>query len=562
MLQHRENVPVQGRLDGVLFYKGEIMKRYVTLVNVFFLVTVLCLHYTVMAQSPVPEMEKLMTMYAEQKWFSGSVLVVQKGKVLLSKGYGMANYELDVPNTPKTKFRLGSVSKQFTAAAILQLQERGLLNVHDALSKFIPDYPHGDSITVHQLLNHTSGVADFTSMMGYKASMRNATTLEETIAIFKKEPLDFTPGTEYSYSNSNYVLLSYIIEKVSGETYAHYIRTHIFEPLGMTDSGYDNADDLIKNRASGYRTEGDGFANASFIDMMIPAGAGGLYSTTEDMYKWDRALYTEKVLKKQSLDAMFTPGLDHYGYGWAILDKPRKMITHSGGINGFVSNIARFPDDDVCIIVLGNSEDAESVNITNRLTAILFDNYTVPAVAKIDTSVYTDYAGEYELAPDFLITISTEDGRLFAQATGQNRFEIYPSSQTKFFLKVVDAQLTFVRGAEGRVDTVILHQGGADTPAKRIAARPTAAVDTAVYASYVGTYELAPGFSLKISTSGGRLFAQATGQDQFEIYPSSETEFFLKVVNAQISFVKSGTGTVDKLILHQGGRDTPGIRIK
>lgn len=562
MMQHRENVPVQGHLDGVLFYKGEIMKRYVTLVNVFFLVAVLCLHYTVMAQSPVPEMEKLMAMYAEQKWFSGSVLVVQKGKVLLSKGYGMANYELDVPNTPQTKFRLGSVSKQFTAVAILQLQERGLLNVHDALSKFIPDYPHGDSITVHQLLNHTSGVADFTSMMGYKASMRNATTLEETMDRFKKEPLDFTPGTEYSYSNSNYVLLSYIIEKVSGETYAHYIRTHIFEPLGMKDSGYDNADDLIKNRASGYRTEGDDFANASFIDMMIPAGAGGLYSTTEDMYKWDRALYTEKVLKKQSLDAMFTPGLDHYGYGWAILDKPRKMITHSGGINGFVSNIARFPDDDVCIIVLGNSEDAESVNITSRLTAILFDNYTVPAVAKIDTSVYTDYAGEYELAPDFLITISTKDGRLFAQATGRNRFEIYPSSQTKFFLKVVDAQLTFVRGAEGRVDTVILHQGGADTPAKRIAARPTAAVDTAVYASYVGTYELAPGFSLKISTNGGRLFAQATGQDQFEIYPSSETEFFLKVVNAQISFVKSGTGTVDKLILHQGGRDTPGIRIK
>jgi hypothetical protein len=212
--------------------------------------------------------------------------------------------------------------------------------------------------------------------------------------------------------------------------------------------------------------------------------------------------------------------------------------------------------------VLGNSESAESVIITNRLAAILFDNYTVPTVAKIDTSVYGDYAGEYELAPDFLMTISTEDGRLFAQATGQNRFEIYPSSQTEFFLKVVDAQLTFVRNEQGRVDTVILHQGGANTPAKRIAARPAVVVDAAIYASYVGTYELAPGFSLKISTSGGRLFAQATGQEQFEIYPSSETEFFLKVVNAQISFVKNGTGTVDKLILHQGGRDMPGIRTK
>lgn len=539
------------------------MKRFVTLMNVFFLAAVSCLHYKVMAQDRSSEMEKLIATYTEQQWFSGSVLVAQKGKILLSKGYGMANYELSVPNTPTTKFRLGSVTKQFTAAAILQLQERGLLNVKDALKKFIPDYPHGDSITVHHLLNHTSGIANFTSMISYKEFMRQAATLEETIGRFKKEPLDFTPGTQYNYSNSNYVLLAYIIEKVSGETYEHYIRTHIFEPLGMKDSGYDNAETLLPNRASGYRPENGGLANASFIDMSIPAGAGGLYSTTEDLYKWDRALYTEKILKKQSLDAMFTPGLDHYGYGWAIFDKPRKLVTHSGGINGFMTNISRFPDDDVCIIVLGNSESSESVNITNSLSAILFGNpYTLPVVAKIDTSVYREYAGEYEFTPDFLITISTEDGQLFAQATGQNRFEIFPSSEAKFFLKVVDAQLSFKRNAAGKVDTVVLHQDGRDMPGKRRAARQVATVDPAVYAKYVGTYELVPGFSITVSTNNGRLFAQATGQDRFELFPSSETEFFLKVVNAQVSFVKSDTGTVDKLILHQGGRDTPGIRTK
>lgn len=471
---------VEGKgVHGALFYpknvlsKGDSMKHNrCTLLSLFVLAT-LCLRSTAMAQmSMSATMETLSQAYVKAESFSGSVLVAHKGKIILAKGYGMANYELNVPNTPQTKFRLGSVSKQFTATAILQLQEKRKLSVHDHLSAFIPDYPHGDSIEIHHLLNHTSGIADFTNFDNYEATMREPTTLEQLVERFRDKALAFAPGSQFSYSNSNYVLLSLIIEKVSGMPYASYIRSHITEPLGMHNTGYDSTETLLAHRAAGYVVGGNGLVNAAYMDMSVPSGAGALYSTVEDMYVWDRALYTEKVLSKASLEAMFTPGLDEYGYGWVIRAAPRKIIAHSGGINGFSTYIARYPNDDLCVVALSNLEMSKAGQLANGLAAIVFgEPYTTPTqriVAVVDPMVYNEYVGTYALAPTFSLVITTENKRLYAQATGQPRFELFPSSETEFFLKVVDAQVSFVRNDKGAIDTLILHQNGRDMPAKRV----------------------------------------------------------------------------------------------
>ncbi|MFH7028713.1 MAG: serine hydrolase domain-containing protein [Heteroscytonema crispum UTEX LB 1556] len=276
--------------------------------------------------------------------FIGSVFIAQKGKILADKGYGMANYELDIPNTPQTIFRLGSITKQFTAMAIVQLQEKGLLNVNDPIIKYIPDYPPetGKQITIHHLLTHTSGIPNFTGFPDYLETMMLPSPVEKTIARFKDKPLEFQPGEKFNYSNSGYILLGYIVEKVSGKTYETYLHENIFQPIGMKNTGYDHHSTILKNRASGYSLGNDGLINTAYIDMSMPYAAGALYSTVEDLYLWDRALYTEKLVSKTSLNKMFTPFKEDYGYGWFITKAfNHNLVTHNGRINGFSTNIHR-----------------------------------------------------------------------------------------------------------------------------------------------------------------------------------------------------------------------------
>jgi len=405
--------------------------------------------------------------------FSGSVLIAQKGKILLSKGYGLANYELKAPNKSQTKFLLGSITKQFTAMVIMQLQEKGLLSVDDALNKYIPDYPQGEKITIHHLLTHTSGIPNFTSFPEYTKTMMLPSSVEETIERFKNKKLEFTPGEKHSYSNSGYIVLGYIIEKVSKKSYEDYLKENILQPLNMEDTGYGHNLPVLKNRAAGYSLAKDDLANASYIDMTIPHAAGALYSTVEDLYLWDRTLYTEKLISKSSLDKMFTPFKDNYGYGWGISKLfGHKRISHGGGINGFTTNISRYTDDDVCIIVLSNFDHSSTGKISRDLAAIVFrEKYELPKERieiKIDPQIYDAYVGQYELDPEFIINITKENDRLFAEATGRPKAEIFPESEIKFFLKMVDAQITFVKDDKGEVTQLILHQRGQDRPAKKV----------------------------------------------------------------------------------------------
>ena len=361
-----------------------------------------------LADPPSPQdlpskIEEYMTARVTRDKFSGTVLIARAGQVVFCKGYGMANIELEVACTPKTKFRLGSITKQFTAMAILILQERGKLNVSDKVKKYIPDAPKTwDEITIHHLLTHTSGIPNYTSFPDFLKTLPDRVTLAQLIAKFKNKPLDFKPGEKFKYSNSGYIVLGQIIETASGKSYASFLKEAIFDPLQMHDSGYDNAAQILKHRASGYtRLLGIAPANAMYIDMSIPHAAGALYSTVEDLLKWDRALDSEKLVSRKSLDAMHKPFKDGYGYGWSIdrkFGQPR--YRHGGGIPGFVTMIERFPAEKLLVVALSNLETLRIDKIGDDLAAITLEQpYVVPRdpkIVKLDPKSYDAYVGRYE----------------------------------------------------------------------------------------------------------------------------------------------------------------------
>jgi CubicO group peptidase (beta-lactamase class C family) len=340
-------------------------------------------------------METYLNAYLETGYFMGAVLVAHAGEILLSQGYGMANLEHEVPNTPQTKFRIGSVTKQFTATAILKLQEQGLLNVRDSISVYIPDYPKGERITVHQLLTHTSGIRNFTSLPDAEENQPLKVTLNKVISWFSNLSLVYTPGDRYQYTNSGYVLLAKIIEVVSGQSYADYLQKHILEPTQMLDSGYDQHELILPHRASGYVKNEIGYQHAPFCDMSQPSGAGAMYSTVVDLYQWDRSLYTDRVLNENSRNMMFsstvrvgeTEPKAYYGYGWSLsTNHGRDRQVHGGAINGFRAIISRYPAEQIVIIALSNVGQVYIEQIANDLAAILFNrSYIFPKLEQAFT---------------------------------------------------------------------------------------------------------------------------------------------------------------------------------
>ncbi|MCX6044028.1 MAG: serine hydrolase [Chloroflexi bacterium] len=321
------------------------------------------------------EVDRFLNEQVQADQFSGAVLIAQDGAILVSQGYGLANRAQQIANTPQTKFRLGSLTKSFTALAILQLQVQGKLNVQDLICQYIADCPTAwQAITIHQLLTHTAGVPDLTRFPDYEQTKNLASTPAQTIARFKDRPLDFQPGAQWDYSNSGYILLGAIIEKAAGKTYEAFLQENIFTPLQMINTGYEHDKSQL---ATGYA---NATAEADAIDMSIPFAAGGLYSTVEDLYRWDQALDTEQLLPKPLLDTMFTPQAtipnsngSSYGYGWVIGQQlGRPTVGHNGGIEGFVASYNRFPADKVTIIVLSNRQDINPNQISSELARIVF----------------------------------------------------------------------------------------------------------------------------------------------------------------------------------------------
>jgi CubicO group peptidase (beta-lactamase class C family) len=425
------------------------------------------------AQDGVSRMEQVVQYYVSQKQFMGAVLVARGGDVLLSKGYGSANLEWEIPDSPSTKFRLGSVTKQFTAVSILLLEERGKLKVDDPVKKYLPDAPAAwDKVTVFHLLTHTSGIPSFTGFPDYESTEAIPSPAEKTVARFRDKPLDLQPGEKWSYSNSGYVLLGYLIEKISGASYEKFVQQNIFAPLGMKDSGYDSNTTIIRHRAAGYAPGPGGPVNAGFIHMSIPHAAGALYSTTEDLLRWEQGLFGGNLLSPASLAKMTTPFKQDYAFGLAVRTvNGRKVISHGGGIEGFNTMLAYYLEDKMTVAVSANLNGQAPDQIATMLAAIAHgEKVQLPSERKeisVAPKILAEYAGTYELAPDFKVVMTVEGDQLMTQATGQPKFPMFAESETKFFLKVVDAQVEFFRNDKGVVTHLVLHQGGQDMKASR-----------------------------------------------------------------------------------------------
>ena len=464
------------------------MNKIINTLNRLTFALTLCLFFTLFvsgqnAAKPLPTNDQItakadeyMKAVLQVDGFSGTILIARDGKPILSRGYGMANIELNVPNTPETIFRLGSVTKQFTSMSIMMLQQSGKLSVGDPICKFFTDCPEvWNPITIRNLLTHTSGITNYTGFADFAKTTIMPITTPAMVDRLKKEPLEFTPGEKMAYSNSGYFLLGAIVEKASGKTYADFLQENIFTPLGMKQTGYDDPLRIIMNRAAGYQKQAGKIINASYMDMSVPYAAGSLYSTTGDLLIWDQALYTEKLVSKKSLAEIFTPwkGEAGYAYGWGIAKKfGRREISHGGGIYGFATQIARYPDDRVTVVVLSNIQAAPAGQIAGNLAAIVFGAaYETPKERKIislDLKILEKYVGEYKIGTNIVIAITLENGILTGQLGGQGKFSLLPESKTEFFSKDVNAQIVFVKDPKGQVTGFTLKQGGSNNPATKI----------------------------------------------------------------------------------------------
>jgi CubicO group peptidase (beta-lactamase class C family) len=435
--------------------------------------TALLVSCTPVLAQDIGRMDQIVRAAVDAEAFTGSVLVARDGEILLDRGYGFANREWSTPNDGDTKFRLGSLSKQFTAVAIMILNERGRVDLDAPVKTFLSDAPAAwDGVTVRHLLTHTSGVPSLTSFDDFQSLKTLPATLDSLIGRFRDRALDFQPGEGWSYSNSGYILLTAIVEKASGKPYAEFIAETLFQPLGMSDSGYDSHAAILPRRASGYTPTARGLVNADYVDMTIPQGAGALYSTTRDLLKWEQGLFGGRLLKPESLALLTTPVRNNYAYGLVVTEAGgNRTVGHSGGIEGFNTHLAYDPDRRLTVVVLGNLNGPGPDQVAGSLLALARgETVTLPnerQAVVVAPEVLRAYEGVYELAPTFAITVSLVGGKLMAQATGQQAFQLHPESDSRFFLREVEAQVSFTRDASGSVDGLVLHQGGRDSPARK-----------------------------------------------------------------------------------------------
>lgn len=503
-----------------------------------------------------------------------AVLIAKNGKVIYRKAFGNANLELNVAMRPEHVFELGSITKQFTAVSILMLMEQGKLNLEDDISKYLPDYPtKGKKISIHHLLNHTSGIKSYTDMANFMKLARTDMTPAELIDVFKNEPMDFDPGEKWHYNNSGYILLGYIIEKVSGKTYADFIGQNIFKKLGMTHSWYGDHKTIIPNRASGYQPLDSGYANADFLSMTLPYAAGSLMSNVDDMLLWNQAIHNNTLITKESKEKAFTNYTTnsgepvYYGYGWQpdeINGSP--SIEHGGGIFGYTTMGVYVPGENVYVIVLTNTNGRSPTDLAIKMAAIAIGK---PYVTKPSVTVTTEqlqkWVGTYEFDGAVLRMITLENGNLYSQREGSSKIKLVPTGATAFNFEGSTTQYEFREENGKRValwkDRIKVSRG-IETDKKPAPEKTSIAVDAATLQQYAGSYELQPGFVIEVTTQGNRIFAQATGQEKFEIYAEKPGTFFLKVVKASIDFNKDAGGVVTSLTLHQGGQDIEGKKIK
>ncbi len=523
-------------------------------------------------ETPLPPIESLIDglyNFLNGKIASGiSILVSKDGNVVYKKGFGYANIEKKELIKPDTKFRIGSVTKQFTAVAILKLQEEGKISVTDKLSKFLPDFPRADEVTIHHLLTHTSGIHSYTSNPEFITKVTSPITEEALIAFFKNDTYDFSPGEKWLYNNSAFFILGHIIGKVSGKPYGQYLNETFFVPLHMTNTGVHTSTLNLQNEAKGYTKENGQYTLATNWDMSWAGGAGAVYSTVEDLTTWNEAIFNGKVLQEKSLKAAFTPVVLNngkkpdnasYGYGWALDEyRGQDVIEHGGGLHGFISQLARYPEEKLTIAMLTNITPTE-VNINSNTLAefLLWATMEKQKSRYVNAAVSENvqpYAGRYDFGNGAVMIITSENNNLFAQLTGQQKFPIFPSGEGEYFWKVVDAKIHFMKNTNGDVEYGNFEQNGNKLKVAKLKNETIVSIDKALYKTYSGKYDYGSNMIITISTENDKIFAQATNQPRFEILPISENEFTIQELNAKLLFVKESDGKISKLILDMAGQ--------
>ncbi|MEO8762916.1 MAG: serine hydrolase [Ginsengibacter sp.] len=433
------------------------------------------------SQTIIKNLDEYLTSAAEHYKFNGSVLVAKKGNVLLHKGYGFKDALRKIFNDSNTIFQICSITKQFTAAVILKLQEEGKLSVEDKLSKYFPAYKYGDKITLVNLLTHTSGIYNYTNDIDEddSAIVCNPVSKQRVLDAFNNKPLDFNPGTKFSYGNSNYYLLGLIIEKVTGRPYEDVLRETIFTPLTMNHSGFDfrNLKDTFK--ATGYKVLNENnMVIAQRWDSTVTYAAGAVYSTTADMYRWAQAVAKKEIISGDSWQQAFTPHLDNYGYGWWIDSLYGKIyVTHSGGMPGFMSNIIYYPQEDVTIILLNNEGNyGESLLPLNRaVSAIVFslpyNNWETHMAIKVDEKILRQYVGVYAMDDKPTLFITLKKGQLYAKGNSAKsipKLPIYAESDNRFYLQNFNVTFTLIKNPDGQIIKIVCHENGKDIDMKKI----------------------------------------------------------------------------------------------
>jgi len=427
------------------------------------------------ATTPEQQMDAYIQAWQQQNMFSGTVLVAQNDTIVFQNAYGKADIEKDILNTLDTRFRIGSLTKAFTALLVLQLDKQGQLHTHDPLSRWVPEQTRADEITLEMLLHHRSGIPDHTELPDFQTRRRTQLCPPaQTIKTFQSLPLESSPGSRFKYSSSNYILLGYIIEKTTQKPYADILQENILAPAGLAQTGFELYQQPPDNMAVGYRNVNGKILPANNRIMQNAHASGGLYSTVKDLYRWNKVLDPNNgIFDKDVLLKMQNPPYPEYGYGWAgtsILDK--KAWAHSGQTEGFMSFIIRFIEDNACVIVLSNLEQAPVDRISIDLAAILFDKpYNMPQKAvTVDADMladYKSYVGRYQVRPGFVFNITRQGRNLYCQATGQQRLQLVPTSKTEFVINEVNATVTFIKDPNGRVRRLILRQNGSQVTAEK-----------------------------------------------------------------------------------------------
>ncbi len=414
---------------------------------VFTMCLLIAIIFKTQSQNLPQKIDSLLLSYAKINRFNGTALVYKKGKMILEKGYGYQDIKNKIPNDPNTIFQVGSITKQFTATVILKLAEENKLTLQDKLTKYFPDYPRGNEITIEHMLSHTSGIYEyFRNPLYHQLKEEKSLTKEDRMALFRDKPMDFIPGTNFSYCNSGYELLGLIIEKITRKPYEQVVKEMILKPLKMAHSGFDFKGLQSNLKAKPYSLYSKEKSIESIPwDSTATYSAGALYSNAKDMYLWHQGLLKNKIIKKSSLEKAYIPLLNGYGYGWWIESLYNKrVVSHGGNVDGFTSQFTRVPEDDICIVLLNNTYNHEIEIISNSILAILYNQpYKMLDGIALSNADLKKYEGEYEVNSDYHVIISIDNNRLFAQINNDPKFELFAQNSESFFSKEEDLRMKF-----------------------------------------------------------------------------------------------------------------------